>query len=303
MYSGRQALERPDLFALGIPSFGHYSVKKPFNQIACDSHGSAYEVCYLESGMQPYFIHPDPEGAPGERKIFRLYGGEVFVTFPHQFHSSGPFYQQRGSLYWIQLDSECPTFLNQTPEVISLLRETLAGFKRHLIRPPASIVSRLPEAYRLAGSEDRENIARACSLLTLFVFELAEFNRQIEGEIYRYGSLTKLGKEAVTFISDNLLSPALDVGTIASHLNYSRAHLMTSFKKEIGLTVHEFIIRSKIEYACDLMAEIPVTEVALMLNFSSSQHFSNVFKAYTGMTPTQYIKSLRQIPADMERSF
>ena len=295
MTSGWQAQERSDLRALGIPIFGHYSMKKPCVRLDCENHGSAYEICYLESGMQPYFIHPDPKGAPEERKIYRLYGGEIFLTFPHQYHSTGPFYQQRGSLCWIQLDSECPNLLNQTPGTVALLRDALNGFDRHLIRPPASIASRLPEAYALAVSEDAEKIARACSLLTLFVFELAEFNRRIEGEIYRYGSLTDLGKEAITFITDNLLSPSLDVNAVAAHLNYSRSHLMTTFKREIGLTIHEFIIRSKIEYACDLMAEVPVTEVALMLNFSSSQHFSNVFKAYTGMTPTQYINSMKQI--------
>ncbi len=141
-----------------------------------------------------------------------------------------------------------------------------------------------------------------CSLLSVYILELTEFNRRIENEVYRYGSLTSLGNEAVSFILDNLLNPDLDVDAVANHLNYSRSYTMTLFKKEIGMTIHEFILRSKIDYACDLLLSTPITEIALALHFSSSQHFSNVFKAYTGMTPSTYSENIRKMRKGEVRS-
>ena len=284
------------LTQIGIAIFGHYSIKRPLSAIKRDHHGSSYEICFLESGMQPYLIFPEHESPADDAKLYRIYGGDTFISFPYQDHSSEPFYQQRGSLYWIQLDSECPTLLAQTPETVALLQNALKSLNRHVIHTPFSVSSRLTEAYRLlALNKSPEDLCRICALLSLYVLELADFNRRIDDEIYRYGTFTSIGQKAVSFIIDHLQDPALDVNAVAKYLNYSRTHAMSTFKKEIGITIHEFIMRSKIDSACDLLTQCPVTEVSLAFNFSSSQHFSNVFKAYTGMTPTDYMRTVRQI--------
>ena len=99
--------------------------------------------------------------------------------------------------------------------------------------------------------------------------ELVDFNRRITEEPCRYGILSSKGLEAVTFIHDNLLSPNLNVDMVAAHLHYSRSYAMAEFKKEIGLTIHEFILRSKIDYACELLANHTVTETAQILRHPS----------------------------------
>ena len=92
----------------------------------------------------------------------------------------------------------------------------------------------------------------------------------------------------MSFIDNNILNPDLDVKMIAEHLNYSKAYTMTIFRNETGMSVHEYIMRRKIEYARDLLETHSITETAFMLNFSSSQHFSKVFKSHTLMTPRSY---------------
>ena len=283
----------PELLEVGIPCFGHYENKSPYVKLIREHHNGCYEICFLESGMQPYFIYPDAEDE-NKQDLYRLYGGETFISYPYQYHSTGSFFQQRGNLYWIQLDSECPRLLNQTEENTNLLKNALATINRHIIRVPPSITARMIEAYRSVLDANKEHVFRMCSLLSVYILDLADFNRKIKSEVYRYGSLTSLGNEAVSFILDNLLNPGLDVEAVANHLNYSRSYTMTLFKKEIGMTIHEFILRSKIDYACDLLSSTPITEIALALHFSSSQHFSNVFKAYTGMTPSTYSDNIRK---------
>jgi AraC-like DNA-binding protein len=97
--------------------------------------------------------------------------------------------------------------------------------------------------------------------------------------------------ECMSFIDNNILSPELDVQMICDHLHYSRSYVMTTFRREVGLSVHEYILNKKIEYACELLETHSITETAFLLNFSSSQHFSRVFKSHTQTTPRAYKRS------------
>jgi AraC-like DNA-binding protein len=48
-----------------------------------------------------------------------------------------------------------------------------------------------------------------------------------------------------------------------------------------------------VERARELLdnSDLTVTDIAFMLNFSSSQYFSTVFKQYTNITPVEYKNS------------
>ena len=272
----------------GIPFFGYYALKTPRSRIEPDHHNSCYEICYLESGMQPYYTYT----SDNESKLYRVYGGDIFITRPYELHSSGEFHQLRGRLCWILIDSEAPSLFDQNQRRTELLKESLASFRHHIIRPPRSIAQRLPEAFRLMYVNDERSLFRAHELLTLFILELADFNQKCETEKQQYGMLSPPILEAVNYIQNNLLSPGLGPDTIAEYLHYSRSYIMTTFKKEIGQTIHEFILRAKIELACDLLAEHSIVETALFLNFSSAQHFSTVFRERIGMPPSQYQKNI-----------
>ena len=103
----------PELVDFGINWFGYYSNKTTTEKLARHHHGSCYEICYLESGMQPYYVYP-ADCTEESAQLHRLHGGEIFLTHPYEYHSSGSFQQLRGRLYWIQLDSECPALFKHT---------------------------------------------------------------------------------------------------------------------------------------------------------------------------------------------
>lgn len=275
---------------LGIDYFGYYHYKSPVPGLEKHDHGNCFEICYLESGMQPYYIHNNDDEERTE--IYRLYGGEVFITPPNTVHSTGPFQELRGRLYWIQFNSQCDTLLGHSPERSRMLQNALNSIDNHILRIPQSIASRLMEAFDLMTLISDERIFRACELLTLFIFELADCNKNLNNEKELCNAVSSKCIEAISYIQNHLLSSDLNVNTVVEHLNYSRSYAMRTFKEEIGLPIHEYILRSKIDYACELLTMHSITETALLLNFSSSQHFAKIFKEFTGMTPTEYMKSL-----------
>lgn len=61
-------------------------------------------------------------------------------------------------------------------------------------------------------------------------------------------------------------------------------------KEQLGITPHSYILALKIDSAKIYLKSTrkSITEVAYLLNFSSSNHFASVFKKYTGYTPTYF---------------
>ena len=273
---------------LGIPLFGYYDHKSAEKGLNVHDHGSCYEICFLEKGMQPYYIHSKDGGDP---MLYRLYGGEVFITSPHELHSTGDFHQLRGRMYWIHLNADCPSFLGLSAENVALLKRSLTEIDHRITRIPRAVGDRFKEAFMLLCQPSEERVFRACQLISLFLMELSAQSKQMGEQACDVSAVSAKSIECMSFIDKNILNPELNVQTICDHLHYSRSYVMTTFRREIGLSVHEYILNKKIEYACELLETYSITDTAFLLNFSSSQHFSRAFKNHTRMTPRAYKRS------------
>jgi AraC-like DNA-binding protein len=84
--------------------------------------------------------------------------------------------------------------------------------------------------------------------------------------------------------------PGLDLDTVAAHAGYSRYHFVRAFKAAYGEAPGQYLTHRRIERAEDLLrtANLSVTEICHLVGFSSVGTFSASFKAWTGLTPTEY---------------
>jgi len=82
---------------------------------------------------------------------------------------------------------------------------------------------------------------------------------------------------------------------LASHTGLSPSHLSRLFKKETGVSVSDYIREKKVEKAQELLqfCDFSLIEISSYLSFSSQSHFTQLFRAFTGMTPKKY-RDLRQ---------
>ncbi|MBS4202077.1 helix-turn-helix domain-containing protein [Bacillus sp. FJAT-49732] len=82
----------------------------------------------------------------------------------------------------------------------------------------------------------------------------------------------------------------ITLGKLSSLVKMNASYLSQLFKKEVGTSLNEYILRSKVEEAEKLLAltDYSITEIYSLLNFYDQSHFSKVFKKYSGMTPKQY---------------
>ncbi|TNF41675.1 MAG: AraC family transcriptional regulator [Cytophagales bacterium] len=77
---------------------------------------------------------------------------------------------------------------------------------------------------------------------------------------------------------------------LAKELNFSSNYLSDLLKKETGKTAQEHIHLFLIEKAKNtlLNSKLSISEIGYSLGFEYPQHFSNLFKAKTGMSPSEY---------------
>lgn len=84
--------------------------------------------------------------------------------------------------------------------------------------------------------------------------------------------------------------PALDLDALAAHAGYSRYHFLRAFKDAYGETPWQYLTHRRIERAEEMLrgANLTVTEICILVGFSSLGTFSARFKARTGLTPSEY---------------
>lgn len=81
----------------------------------------------------------------------------------------------------------------------------------------------------------------------------------------------------------------LEIADIAAQAGYAEYYFSKKFKKEIGISVKDYIKEAKINRAkIMLKSGISISEVADTLHFSSHSYFTEIFRKLTGITPSKY---------------
>jgi signal transduction histidine kinase/DNA-binding response OmpR family regulator len=93
-------------------------------------------------------------------------------------------------------------------------------------------------------------------------------------------------------IAEHMSDPELDQLVLCRELGMSRAALYNKMKAITGAGAKEYITRIRLEKAKALIETtgLSIVEISEMTGFTSQSYFSTAFKAYTGMTPSQYKK-------------
>ena len=82
---------------------------------------------------------------------------------------------------------------------------------------------------------------------------------------------------------------------IANAVFLNKDYMARVFKHETGVSVAAYVQREKLKLASALIAstDIPISDIASQIGYSSFSHFSRMFRQYTGMAPMEYRKAKR----------
>ncbi len=91
-------------------------------------------------------------------------------------------------------------------------------------------------------------------------------------------------------LMDRRFADDLDLSQMAAEAGFSKFHFARTFKDTYGETPANYLTRRRIERAKDLLrsANLTVTEVCMLVGFSSLGSFSSRFSELVGMSPRTF---------------
>lgn len=90
------------------------------------------------------------------------------------------------------------------------------------------------------------------------------------------------------YIRENYREASLEEAAVL--VNLSPGYLSKLFKEKCGSGFAEYLMKTRMEKACELLADIRYKsyDIAYYIGYDNPKNFSRAFKAYYGMTPKEY---------------
>ncbi len=115
-------------------------------------------------------------------------------------------------------------------------------------------------------------------------------------------SIDFFGKSGISMATDATLSKKIanhieynysreiSTKTISEQFYLSESHISRVFKKEMKLSITDYIRKVRIEHAGRLLSatSIPINSIALNVGYHDANYFSRIFTKETGLSPSKY---------------
>ena len=96
----------------------------------------------------------------------------------------------------------------------------------------------------------------------------------------------------VDFYIEQNIGKSISIDSLANQLNCSKFYFLREFKKLIGITPYQYLMKKRLEEAKQRLKlqQSDIASISLDLGFNDQSHFTHSFKKQFGMTPGQYQK-------------
>ncbi len=170
------------------------------------------------------------------------------------------------------------------------LKNYVIGFNSMVVRAALRGGLDPTTAYHLGGVylESIEAATSISSLMQLCNTMLEDFTQRVH-KVRTASGVSQAVLSCCSYI-DMHLGEKLNMQTLALQVGYAEYYLAQKFKKEMGMSVSQYIRQRRIEQAEIMLksSNQSVASIADALGFCNSSHFSDAFRSLTGVTPAEY---------------
>ena len=151
-------------------------------------------------------------------------------------------------------------------------------------------------AEQIVDEKAGDRYAKEFMIHTLTVELMIHLSRAMRNEWeenlkVKNGKARELVKIARQYMDENF-EQGITVAEAAQYVFLSQGYFTRAFKDELGISPMNYLMRKRIEKACELLEnnEIKVSSIAVQSGFSSPQRFNVAFRKLMGKTPMEYRK-------------
>lgn len=232
--------------------------------------GDYSETCSVKGDSIPI-----PETATTTvSKEYTVHAGEFILMSPttRQFGTKN----SDCSFYWMHFTA---TSEDSTDDPLTVpVQSSLRSIDRVIL-----LIKQLQDSDRRYRNSTLNNYL-AGALLTELSLQM-RVNSEVEQARYR----EQICHDITDYISWHMQEP-LRCSQIAEYFGYNEKYLTTFFKKNMGVSLKNYIIHEKMEHAKVLLTETndAVSQIAFSLGFADVHNFSNAFRTSVGISPSEY---------------
>jgi two-component system, response regulator YesN len=100
----------------------------------------------------------------------------------------------------------------------------------------------------------------------------------------------KIAAAARQYIEERYMDSELHVEQVAQHTFINPSYLRAVFKKELGMTITDYLTHTRMQKAKELLARggVKLSDIAEQIGYNDPAYFSRAFKKYYGYSPSEY---------------
>lgn len=269
-FTDRQEMIRPDF------EYFHSVNREPV-QVPYHSH-DFYEVLLFFSGNVDYVV---------EGRVYHPQQGDVLLTNNRELHRpqvrEGQTYER--IVLWLQ-----PGYVRSLggSENLALCFEASSRQHSNLLRPQEEIRRKLQnlcgelEQVYISDAYGSAALRRAYCMQLLVWLNRAYFSAPLEEQSVDSNSKVD---EIVQYINEHL-KEELSLDVLSARFYLSKYHLTRQFKKYMGFSVHQYVVRKRLIAArLALQSGSTPGEAFAQSGFADYTNFSRAFRAQYGISP------------------
>jgi len=230
-----------------------------------------YQFVYITKGKGVLALDSEEE--------ISISKGQLFITFPGQWHTYHPLAETGWNEYYIGFEGSMfdsiieNSFLSKENNVLEV------GFNEELV----NLFSRAIEVAEV----DKICSQQYLSGIVLHIFGLVLSVSQ--NRIFEVGDVVQKIEQAKIIMNENIYKN-IDPEELANKLNISYSWFRKVFKDYTGYAPAKYFQELKLRKAKHLLVSTShsVKVISYMLDYNSTEHFFSLFKKITGYTPLEY---------------
>ncbi|MCG8572691.1 MAG: AraC family transcriptional regulator [Spirochaetes bacterium] len=230
-----------------------------------------------------YLVHYITDGygrIKMDNKMYRLEKGDAFFVFPDQKNFYQASKNHPWSYKWIGFSgSRADEILNS----IHINRKSMIIHNVYI----SAIENMIDQVFE---NLKNRNPGYELKIKGLFYIILSKFVEQneIRAKNNSYQKVDYI-ENILEFIQNNY-QRSITVNQMSQYLGINRSYFSNLFKKRIGTSVQDYLIKYRIDKAKELLitSEYSVAEISHFVGYKEYFTFYKIFKKLTGLSPKQY---------------
>ncbi|MBQ8140558.1 MAG: helix-turn-helix transcriptional regulator [Clostridia bacterium] len=253
-----------------------------------------WEIIYCDKGILQI---------SADDRSYTLSRGQAFLHPPKQYHNVRTMDKRAASSIILSFYSDCPDLYGVAGKIIefddyavsallSIIREAQICFDNPLGFVMESKLNKRGKNEVFASEQVIQNYIELLFIHLIRRHDVID----IFPEIPRAERSSLLAEKISEYMKEHI-SEKITFGDIAAEFSVSPTTLKKLFKKHFGCGTIEHLTAIRIDSAKELLrsGNYSCTEISSMCGFCSIHHFSKVFKEKCGMSPTEYVKTVKSM--------